>query len=125
MNKISIQTIKTVIFSGIIIALIAVSYRIYNKTFYYTNQDITPFANTTYRISKPLNISDGVWLHRVNSPERAKYFLNSFAGFEIDIYYDDTKNIFNVDHDNRDYNTTLYDMLSVMRERERTYLDMA
>lgn len=122
MNKISIQTIKTIIFSGIIIALIAVSYRIYNKTFYYTNKDITPFANTTYRISKPLNISDGVWLHRVNSPERARYFLNSFSGFEMDIYYDDTKNIFNIDHDNRDYNTTLYDMLSVIKEREHIWI---
>ena len=40
----------------------------------------------------------------------------------MDIYYDDTKNIFNVDHDNRDYNTTLYDMFSVIKDRKYVWI---
>ena len=104
------------------IASIIILYRTYNKIFYYTNQNIQPFSNLTYHVSKSLDIPDGIWLHRVNSPERAKYFLNSFSGFEMDIYYDDTKNIFNVDHDNRDYNSTLYDMFSVIKDRKYVWI---
>lgn len=122
MQKISIHITKRFILTCLIICLIIISCIIYNTIFYYTNKKIEPFINHTYCISKSLNISDGVWLHRVNNPERARYFLHSFSGFEIDIYYDDTKNIFNVDHDNRDYNTTLYDMLSVIREQNQVWI---
>jgi heptose-I-phosphate ethanolaminephosphotransferase len=39
-----------------------------------------------------------VWVHRVNTVERAEILLGNFAGIEIDVIYDSTLDVFDVRH---------------------------
>ncbi len=103
-----------------ILVLCYLAYAIYHKLFYYTHNEIASFPHLSYAPSQQLDVPDGIWLHRVNSPERLAYFLNDYAGFEMDIYYDSSRNFFNVDHDNRDFNTTLRDMFNTLKKGEKT-----
>lgn len=42
--------------------------------------------------------NDKIWAHRVNSIEKKKEVSNKFSGIEVDLVYDQTKNIFDVNH---------------------------
>lgn len=97
---------------------------LYQKVMYYTGKgEAYSFPQRIYEPKQPLaEFEDGIWLHRVNSTERAEYYLSEYAGFEIDIWYDSSKNAFNVDHDNRDYNTSLHDMFSVLANKADVYI---
>lgn len=78
MQKISVTAIKRIILSCLMIASIIILYRTYNKIFYYTNQNIQPFSNLTYHVSKSLDIPDGIWLHRGQQPGTGKIFFEQF-----------------------------------------------
>lgn len=113
--------ICTVLLFLIILASCIIS--LYQKVMYYTDKKEYSFPQQIYEPKHPIaKFEDGTWLHRVNSPERAEYYLSKYAGFEIDIWYDSSKNVFNVDHDNRDYNTTLHDMFSVLANKAGVYI---
>ncbi len=106
--------------SFLIVAVVGISvfaYMVYTRIFYYTGHDFAPFPLRTYTSCQRIDIPERIWLHRVNSIERAEYFLHEYSGFEIDIYYDPARDIFNVDHDNRDFNTSLYDMFACLSKK--------
>lgn len=104
------------------LAIVVLSCLVYQKIFYYTQGPQAPFPQLIYAAPPFPEIPDGVWLHRVNSPERLRHFLHDYSGFEMDVYYDDQRDSFNVDHDNRDFGTTLDDMLAVLKEKSDAYL---
>ena len=107
----------------VILSILSIlSAALYRKTFYYTGNTAEKFPILTREASIFPKITDGVWLHRVNSVERLEYFINDFSGFEMDIYYNDALDNFNVDHDNRDYGTTLDDMLATLTHKPEAYL---
>jgi heptose-I-phosphate ethanolaminephosphotransferase len=43
-----------------------------------------------------VNFPSKVWIHRVNTVERARLILTKFAGIEIDVFYDSSLDVFDV-----------------------------
>lgn len=117
---------KKILFRGgaaaLLSAVIILSGVIYHKTFYYTGDAAETFPALNRNASTFPKIADGIWLHRVNSIERLNYFLNDFSGFEMDLYYNDKLDNFNVDHNNKDYHTTLDAMLAAAEQKPGVYL---
>ena len=63
-----------------------------------------------------------IWLHRVNTKKRLKYYLNKYNGFEIDIKFNINKKYFNVSHDNIDGDENLAEMLKNIEDLKQKYL---
>lgn len=106
----------------LVLGMATLLYKLHQKTWYYTHAPyatVQPFPAPPHTSTVHLQTQDKIWLHRVNSVERATHFLHEYNGFEIDIYYNPDQNNFNVDHDNQDFHTTLQDMLTVFRDREK------
>ncbi len=49
-------------------------------------------------LSLPDNISNKVWVHRVNSIEKAQEAASLFTGIELDVEFDNVKNVFDITH---------------------------
>jgi len=96
---------------------------IHTKANFYLTGPVSGISAVPYQPKVPFSaIKDGVWLHRVNSEERVRYFMNEYAGFEIDAYYDPQRDMFNVDHDNHDYGTSLDAMFTELRAKPGVYV---
>jgi hypothetical protein len=53
----------------------------------------------------PITRSLQVWLHRVNTIEKAQHFQDSYSGFELDVHFDTCQQTFIVKHDAADTST--------------------
>jgi hypothetical protein len=49
-----------------------------------------------------------VWLHHVNTTDKAQHFQNTYSGFELDVHYDTTVKTFIVKHDFNDTTTLTF-----------------
>ncbi|MCP3933294.1 MAG: hypothetical protein GY705_29840 [Bacteroidetes bacterium] len=49
-------------------------------------------------LSLPDNIRNRVWVHRVNSIEKAQEAASLFSGIELDVVFDSAKNVFDINH---------------------------
>lgn len=56
----------------------------------------------------PVHRSMQVWLHRVNSIEKAQYFVDKYVGYELDVHFDTSLNTFIVKHDFSDTTHLLF-----------------
>lgn len=52
---------------------------------------------------------DKVWLHRVNTIEKARYYQHDYPGFEIDLHYIDSLQDFLIEHDATEGSTLTFD----------------
>jgi hypothetical protein len=57
---------------------------------------------------EPVPRSLQVWVHHVNSIERAQHFQNIYSGLELDVHYDTTVGTFIVKHDYADTTTLTF-----------------
>lgn len=61
-----------------------------------------------------------VWLHRVNTIDKARHFQNQYPGFELDVHFDTSVNTFFVRHDFTDTTTlTLATWLGALEKPEQ------
>jgi len=57
---------------------------------------------------EPVPRSMQVWLHHVNTIDKAQHFQNAYRGFELDVHYDTTVRTFIVKHDFNDTTTLTF-----------------
>jgi hypothetical protein len=68
----------------------------------------------------PLPRSMEVWLHHVNTTDKARHFQNAYSGFELDVHYDLSAGTFIVKHDFTDTTSlTLSTWLSAITDPGR------
>lgn len=79
-----------------------------------------PFSNV-----KPDTIfyqsEDKLWIHRLLDPKNENANLEEFPGYEIDVFYNKKKNIFEVKHHGKEYKHTLLSFFSEFRYLEGKY----
>lgn len=76
----------------------------------YTNRRTIPIPKNT------------ILLHRVNNRKRLLEYFKKYAGFEIDVNFNNEKKFFNVSHDNIDHNEDLSIMLNDINDLKYKYL---
>jgi hypothetical protein len=81
---------------------------------------LLPFSNV-----KPDTIfyhsEDKLWMHRLLDPKNENDNLEEFPGYEIDVFYNKKKNIFEVKHHGKEYKHTLLSFFSEFRSLEGKY----
>lgn len=68
------------------------------------------------------SLNPKVWLHRANSIEKAAYFREKYAGFEIDVQFDDSIGSFIIKHGNgidEDLNISLDEWLNALARKKK------
>lgn len=64
---------------------------------------------------------DKLWMHRLLDPKNENDNLEEFPGYEIDVFYNQKNNIFEVKHHGKDYKHTLLSFFSEFRSLEGKY----
>ena len=64
---------------------------------------------------------DKLWMHRLLDPKNENDNLEEFPGYEIDVFYNKKKNIFEVKHHGKEYKHTLLSFFSEFRSLEGKY----
>ena len=76
-----------------------------------------------FKNKRKINIpKNSIWLHETNSKRVLMSNFNRYAGFEIDINFNEEKKYFNMDRHNIDGNENLADMLNGVDGLENKYL---